>query len=111
MSASRRRSIWYFLARNAFGAQDWKGADAAFSSWDALAPPEPGEGLRLWSLALFERKDCARAVKTSARALQHERTKDEKLALHRHRASCFLKENNLNEFAGGAAPYSGPCPS
>ena len=100
VSASRRRSIWYFMARNAFGAQDWKGADAAFSSWDALDPPEPGEGLGLWSLVLFERKDCARAVKTSARALQHERTKDEKLALHRHRASCFLKENNLNEFAG-----------
>ena len=99
VSASKRRSIWYFLARNAFGARDWKGADEAFSSWNALAPPEPGEGLRLWALVLFEQKDCARAVKTSARALQHERTKDEKLALHRLRASCFLKEKNLKEFA------------
>ena len=100
VSAPRRRSIWYFLARNAVSARDWKGADAAFSSWDALDPPEPGEGLRLWALVLFERKDCGRAVKTSARALQHERTKSEKLALHRHRASCFLKEDNLKEFAG-----------
>jgi len=100
VSASRRRSIWYFLARNAVSARDWKGADAAFSSWDALAPSEPGEGLRLWALVLFEQKDCARAVKTSGRALQHERTKSEKLALHRLRASCFLKENNLQEFAG-----------
>ena len=100
VSASRRRSIWYFLARNAVSAQDWKGADEAFSSWDALAPSEPGEGLRLWALVLFEQKDCGRAVKTSGRALQHERTKNEKLALHRLRASCFLKENNLQEFAG-----------
>lgn len=100
VSAPRRRSIWYFLARNAFGARDWKGADAAFSSWDALDPPEPGEGLRLWALVLFERKDCGRAVKTSTRALRHERTKNEQLALYRRRASCFLKENNLREFAG-----------
>ncbi len=100
VSASRRRSIWYFLARNAVGARDWKGADAAFTSWDALAPPEPGEGLRLWALVLFERKDCARAVKASARALQYEMPKPEKLALHRHRASCFLKEKSLKEFAG-----------
>lgn len=99
VSATKRRSIWYFLARNAFGARDWKGADAAFSSWDALAPPEPGEGLRLWALALFEQKDCGRAVKTSQRALKLERTPDEKLALHRRRASCFLQENNLQEFA------------
>ncbi len=100
VSVTRRRSIWYFLARNAFSARDWKGADAAFSSWMALEPPEPGEGLRLWALVLFERKDCGRAVKTSVLALQHERTKDEKLALHRQRASCFLKENDLQEFAG-----------
>ncbi len=100
VSVTRRRSLWYFLARNAFGARDWKGADAAFSSWIALEPPGPGEGLRLWALVLFERKDCARAVKTSALALRHERTKDEKLALHRLRASCFLKENDLQEFAG-----------
>ena len=100
VSVTRRRSIWYFLARNAFGSRDWKGADEAFSSWNALEPPEPGEGLRLWALVLFEQKDCARAVRTSALALQHERTKNEKLALHRLRASCFLKENNLQEFAG-----------
>ena len=100
VSVTRRRSIWYFLARNAFGARDWKGADAAFSSWNALEPPGPGEGLRLWALVLFEQKDCARAVKISALALQHERTKNEKLALHRLRASCFLKENDLREFAG-----------
>ena len=100
VSVTRRRSIWYFLARNAFSARDWKGADAAFSSWMALEPPEPGEGLRLWALVLFERKDCGRAVKTSALALQHERMENEKLALHRQRASCFLKENDLQEFAG-----------
>ncbi|MDE0331567.1 MAG: tetratricopeptide repeat protein [Nitrospinae bacterium] len=100
LSASRRRSIWYFLAQKSFGARDWKGADEAFASWDALAPPDPGAGLRLWALVLFEQKDCGRAVKTAQRALQHERTKDEKLALHRQRASCFLKENNLEEFSG-----------
>ena len=99
VSPSKRRSIWSFLARNAFGARDWKGADEAFSAWDALAPPAPGEGLRLWALVLFEQKECGRAVETSRRALQHERTKDEKLALYRLRASCFLKEKNLQEFA------------
>ncbi len=100
VSASRRRSIWYFLARNAFGTRDWKAADAAFSSWDTLAPPEPGEGLRLWSLVLFEQKECGRAVKTSSRALQFEMPKPEKLVLHRLRASCFLKNDALKEFAG-----------
>ncbi len=98
VSASKRRSIWYFLARNAVSARDWNGADAAFSSWDALSPSDPGEGLRLWSLVLFEQKDCARALKISGRALPHEMTKNEKLALRRLRAACLLKENNLEEF-------------
>ena len=99
VNISRRRAIWYFLARNSFGARDWSGADEAFSSWDALAPPNPGEGLRLWAFVLFERKDCGRAVKISGRALQNTTLKNEKLALYRFRASCFLQEKNLGELA------------
>lgn len=99
VSISRRRSIWYFLARNSFGARDWPGADEAFSSWDALTPPNPGEGLRLWAFVLFERKDCGRAVKISGRGLQNTTSKNEKLALYRLRASCFLQEENLRELA------------
>ena len=98
VSVSRRLSIWYFLARNSFGARDWKGADEAFASWYALEPSNPGEGFRLWAFVLFERKDCARAVKISGQALQNEKLQEQKLALHRHRASCFLKEKNLKEF-------------
>ena len=99
VSAPRRRAIWYFLARTAADSRDWKGADAAFSSWDALAPPDPGEGLALWAFAALRGGGCGRALKISERALRLAASKEGKLALRRLRASCFLRRKNLAEAA------------
>ncbi len=100
VSASTRRSIWYFLARNAVGARDWASAEKAFARWSALAPPNPGEGLGLWAFASFQRGDCTGALRISERALQGATRKNEKLDLHRLRASCFLRMKNWQKFAG-----------
>lgn len=99
VSAPRRRAIWYFLARSAAASRDWKGADAAFSAWDALAPPDPGEGLALWAFAALRGGGCGRALRISERALRLAASKEEKLALHRLRASCFLRRKDLAEAA------------
>lgn len=99
VSAPRRRAIWYFLARDSVRSRDWKSADEAFSSWDSLAPPDPAEGLRLWTFAAFQRSECGRAVEISGRALRFAASKEDELTLHRLRASCFLRQGNLKESA------------
>ncbi len=99
VSDARRRSIWYFLARNSARESDWKSADEALSSWDALMPLESAEGLRLWAFVLFQRKDCGSAVKISGRALELTSLKNERLALYRLRASCFFQVKDLKEFS------------
>lgn len=100
VSASRRRSLWYLLARDAAASRDWKSADAALAAWDALSPPDPGEGLRLWASVAWQRKDCKRAVDISGRALPLAASGAEKAGLHRLRAACFLREGDLEKSAG-----------
>ncbi len=100
VSASRRRSVWYLLARDAAASRDWRSADAALSAWDALSPPDPGEGLRLWAFALFRQNECGRAISVSGRALRLAASSDEKAGLYRLRAACFLREKDLEKYVG-----------
>ncbi|MBT5369010.1 MAG: tetratricopeptide repeat protein [Nitrospinaceae bacterium] len=90
--ATMRKKIWLLLARDAARAGAWNEADKALGNWMALSPSEPGEGLALWSTALFQTGECPRAIQVARRALDLATDQGSRISLLRTIASCLLKE-------------------
>ena len=96
----RRRESWLFLAREAVGREDWQGAGEALAEWRKLAPPDPGEGLRLAARVQWGEGKCPEAAGTARKALEGKVDDPERAELNRIAAACFLK---AGEYAGAAA--------
>ncbi len=95
--ADRRRSVWLILARDAASAGRWIEADDALKNWNALAPSNPQEGMRLWTTVLYRLGKCPQALGTARKALARKGNESAREELLRIMASCLIEGKRYDE--------------